>query len=80
MAKTPTLEPRALKDRSGWYVLLTWPSGADEQINGFAAEAEAQTWIEHESQAWITKRQSPLPTDPNQLAKRIVDIATDADN
>lgn len=77
MAKTPTLQPRALKDRSGWYVLLTWPGAQEEQVNDFATEADAQAWIDNEAKAWLAKRQTQRPTDANQLAKRIVDIATD---
>jgi len=62
MADTdPTLEPRVLKDRSGWYVFLLWPNGQSEHINGFATEAVAQMWIDTESKEWVAKRRSTRP-------------------
>ena len=54
MAKPdPTMTPRPLKDSSGWYVLLTWPDGLEQQIDDFLTEAEAEAWIDGESAAWL---------------------------
>lgn len=54
MAKPdPTMTPRPLKDFSGWYVLLAWPDGLEQQIDDFLTEAEAQAWIDDESAAWL---------------------------
>jgi hypothetical protein len=47
------MTPRPLKDFSGWYVLLTWPDGLEQQIDDFLTEAEAQAWIDDESAAWL---------------------------
>jgi len=51
----PTMEPHELKDRSGWYVRVTWPVGAPEDID-FSTEIEAVEWIRDKSGAWLAKR------------------------
>ena len=53
--KPPTMEPRELKDGSGWYVRVTWPTGAPEDID-FSTETEAVEWIRFKSSAWLAKR------------------------
>ena len=53
--KPPTMEPRELKDGSGWYVRVTWPTGASEDID-FSSEIEAIEWIRDKSGAWLAKR------------------------
>ncbi len=50
------MEPRELKDGSGWYVRLTWTSGQTEDID-VGSEAEAHDWIRRKSAAWLTGRQ-----------------------
>jgi hypothetical protein len=49
------MEIRELKDRSGWYVRLTWTSGHVEDID-VSSEAEAQDWIRRKSAAWLAGR------------------------
>jgi hypothetical protein len=49
------MEPHELKDGSGWYVRLAWPTGAREDID-FSSEAEAVEWIRDKSAAWLAKR------------------------
>ena len=47
-AKPPTMEPRELKDGSGWYVRVTWPTGAPEDIDlveRLAGEAIGQAGV-----------------------------------
>ncbi len=55
MTPGPTMEIRELKDRSGWYVRLTWTSGHVEDID-VSSEAEAQDWIRRKSAAWLAGR------------------------
>lgn len=56
MATTkPTLEVRELKDGSAYYVLVTWPDGMEQQVNGFSNREEAHLWIEHDSDAWLAR-------------------------
>jgi hypothetical protein len=47
------MTPLPLKDGSGWYILLAWPDGREEQMDDFASEEEAQAWIDDESAAWL---------------------------
>jgi hypothetical protein len=49
------MEPRELKDHSGWYVRLTWSSGHVEDVD-VASEADARDWIAKKSQAWLAGR------------------------
>lgn len=55
MAQIPQMEPRELKDQSGWYVRLTWAGGPTEDID-FSSEIEALEWIRDKSSAWLAKR------------------------
>ncbi len=55
MIQSPTMEARELKDRSGWYVRLTWTSGQTEDID-VGGEAEAHDWIKRKSAAWLAGR------------------------
>ena len=54
------MEPRELKDQSGWYVRLTWASGVAEDID-FSSESEAVEWIRDKSAAWLAKRDDAQP-------------------
>ena len=53
-AAPPRMEPRELKDGSGWYVHLTWPTGAQEDID-VSSETEAIEWVRNRSSAWLAK-------------------------
>ncbi len=48
----PVFEPVELKDGSGYFVRVTWPDGYEQQINDFADEQEARTWIDEKSPHW----------------------------
>jgi hypothetical protein len=58
MNPTPTMEPRQLKDHSGWYVRLTWSSGHIEDVD-VSSETEARQWITGKSAAWLAGRVQP---------------------
>jgi hypothetical protein len=60
----PTMEPHPLKDSSGWYVLIVWPTGPEQHVTGFATEAQARAWINDDSEAWTAKVTRPRPTRP----------------
>jgi hypothetical protein len=54
MAKPdPTMQPRQFEDQSGWYILIVWPNGVEQQMDDFPTEADARDWIDHESVAWL---------------------------
>jgi hypothetical protein len=46
-------EPAPMKSRSGWYVLVTLPSGVRHHLGGFKTEEEARVWIAVKSAAWL---------------------------
>jgi hypothetical protein len=52
----PRIEPRELKDGTGWYALVTWGDRPSEQVGGFPSLAETQKWIDHASAAWVQER------------------------
>ena len=49
----PIFTPRELKDWSGWFVVVQWPNGREQHVNGFGSEAAAISWIADESAAWL---------------------------
>ena len=51
----PILKPRPLGSNFGWYVLVEWPDGVVRHVHKFKTEAEARTWIDRESAAWLKK-------------------------
>jgi hypothetical protein len=63
LTKKPQIEPRELRDGTGWYVLVTWGDRPSEEVGGFKSQAEAQNWIDHASAAWVRARldQENLP-------------------
>jgi hypothetical protein len=56
---SPTMTPRQMNMFSDWYVVVVWPDGHKQQVNGFKDERHARGWIEHESQAWLAKAARP---------------------
>jgi hypothetical protein len=52
----PNMEPRELKDGSGWYVLVVWGDRPSQQMGGFQSEAEAQQWIDQDADGWLNAR------------------------
>lgn len=55
----PTMEARPVGFFSDWYVLVTWPNGKKERVDGFENEAHARGWIAQESEAWIAHATRP---------------------
>jgi hypothetical protein len=55
-AKQPMIEPRELRNGTGWYALVTWGDRPAEQVGGFPSEIEAQRWIDHSAKSWIKDR------------------------
>ena len=54
MGKPQTkFEPVQMKAEPVWYVRITLPHGEQIHINGFTTEAEAWTWINGKSTAWL---------------------------
>jgi hypothetical protein len=57
----PKMRPRALKDGSGWYILVEWFDRPSEQVGGFPTEDEAKHWVFGSSASWLRARwQHPL--------------------
>jgi hypothetical protein len=54
--KKPEMQPRELKDGSGWYVLVQWGDRPSEQHGGFPTESEAQQWINQNATGWLKSR------------------------
>ena len=54
--RKPDLQPRELRDASGWYVLVEWGDRPSEQLGGFPSKEEAQQWIDQNSAAWLRSR------------------------
>jgi hypothetical protein len=52
----PTMEARQLGFFSDWYVVVVWPSGKKQRVDGFNSKAHALGWIEHESPEWIANQ------------------------
>lgn len=53
---TPQMQPRELRDGSGWYVLVTWGDWPSEQVGGFLTEEETEAWIKHSAEGWLRAR------------------------
>ena len=50
------MEAVQFKDGSGYYVLVTWPNGAEEhvgQAGDFSNEEEANDWITDDAPGWL---------------------------
>jgi hypothetical protein len=51
----PPMTPHQRKDTSGWMVLVAWPDGQEEQINGFRSSSDALSWLSEGQQEWLSK-------------------------
>jgi hypothetical protein len=49
------MEPRPLGFFSEWQVVVTWPNGRKQKVNGFSSEAHARGWIEKGSSEWVAE-------------------------
>ena len=54
---SPTLQARELKDGSAWYIVLTWPNGLTESIDGFSSETEINEWMTTKYRGWLAKHE-----------------------
>jgi hypothetical protein len=54
--KKPRMEPRELRDGTGWYVLVHWGDYPSEQVGGFPNEDEAKQWIAQSAAGWLRAR------------------------
>jgi hypothetical protein len=54
--KKPDMQPRELKDGSGWYVYVNWGYLPAEQVGGFPSEDEARDWIKRSAAGWLKAR------------------------
>jgi hypothetical protein len=54
VAKT-RFEPRAIKVRSGWLVVVRFPDRPEIEVPGFSTEADAKNWVTNDSSAWLQK-------------------------
>ena len=52
-----TLRARELKDGSAWYIVLTWPNGQTENIDGFSSETEINEWMTTKYRGWLAKHE-----------------------
>jgi hypothetical protein len=55
MTQSPAMAVHEFKDRSGWYIRITWVSGHVEDVD-VSGEAEAYEWIKRKSPAWLAGR------------------------
>ena len=53
MTKELTLIPQPIKGSPGWFVQIRFPDGREKRISRFTTEAEAQAWIDNESDDWL---------------------------
>jgi hypothetical protein len=52
----PTLEISESED-GGYLVLVTWPEGPEQQLEGFANVEAARAWIEDDGPSWVAARE-----------------------
>jgi hypothetical protein len=53
MTRALTLTPQPIKGSSGWFVQILFPDGREKRISRFITAAEAQAWIDNESDDWL---------------------------
>jgi hypothetical protein len=77
--ETPEFAPMAVGLE--YCVRVTWANGAEARVNHFAAEQDAQRWINRESRNWLRNRaqtsaRRPASSDRNLIAFRGARIRT----
>jgi len=53
MTSSPILTPQPIKGSPGWFVQIRFPDGREKRISRFLTQAEAQAWIDNESDDWL---------------------------
>jgi len=53
MTKELTFTPLPIKGSPGWFVQIRFPDGREKRISRFITQAEAQAWIDNESDDWL---------------------------
>lgn len=58
MLKTPCplMTPQKREDSSGWLVIVSWPGGPEERVNGFRSLADVTSWLANGAQEWLQKQ------------------------
>jgi hypothetical protein len=52
----PPMTPRKREDTSGWMVLVCWPDGREEKVNGFRSLSDVGSWFSFGgSQEWLNQ-------------------------
>lgn len=61
MQGTPSFTIEKDKVGLGHCVIALWPQGRREVITGFGTESDAQTWIDHDAERWLSKLDGANP-------------------
>jgi hypothetical protein len=43
----------------GWHVIIAWPDGRQERVNGFLSRDECEAWVRNDSAHWLSLRLDP---------------------
>jgi hypothetical protein len=66
----PSFEIRGSK-AGGYVVIAVWPTGLEQEIDGFVAETEARIWIDRKSAGWTARNpHSRAETPASATAKQ----------
>jgi hypothetical protein len=52
-AEIPSYLRNQRVESGGYLVLVTWPKGPEQQLEGFASVEAARAWIEDDAPSWI---------------------------
>ena len=51
----PPMTPNQRTDTSGWEVVVAWPDGPEDRINGFRSLSDVLSWTSEGRQEWLDK-------------------------
>ena len=69
-------EPRPAQSGGGWEILVIWPDGQTDLVDGLHSEAEADQWIEAELSSWDYHQRKSLPGGEHKTPGQPVDPFT----
>ena len=70
----PEFAVRQTADRLEFYLLISWPNGAEDRVNLFGYQQDAQHWIDRESKNWLPSRaQRQSRPQSNEVRTSIAD-------